>query len=156
MSSARSSNVKKLKALGLVLAVLVLAGCQAGREDAAPQTPTAELKGVTLALELARTSEERARGLSDHQPLTDTQGMLFIFPDKAERTFWMKDMRFPLDIIWLEDDRVANISRNLPPEGETPQKTYRSDAAVNYVLEVPAGWADRHRLEIGDRIIYHL
>jgi uncharacterized membrane protein (UPF0127 family) len=77
--------------------------------------------------------------------------MLFVYPDRAPRTYWMKGMRFPIDIVWIDAGRVRGVERNVPvPHGRLP--LYRSGGPADHVLEVPAGWARRHGTKAGDRV----
>ena len=77
--------------------------------------------------------------------------MFFVYRDHIERTYWMKGMRFPIDIVWIDRGRVTGIERNLPvPQGDVPLYSLRGPA--DHVLEVPAGWAARHGVEPGDRV----
>lgn len=101
-----------------------------------------------LTVELAIRAEETSLGLGYRNGLDEGTGMLFIFPDPAPRTFWMKGMRFCLDIVWILDDEITGAAENACPD---PEGTLDSDRArfpspgyVNFVLEVPAGWMDEH------------
>jgi uncharacterized protein len=114
-----------------------------------------ENKKIVINVELADTPRAQIQGLSDRKKLEDGYGMLFVFADKQNRNFWMKNMHFPLDIIWLEDQKIVKISDNLPPEGESPQKHYLVETPVNYVLEVPAGFCKKHKIEIGNQVFYN-
>jgi len=145
--------------LAILVGVLAVAAIVTALLARTPkQTPTnyVSINGRTVAVEIADTPASQSRGLSNHPPLAENQGMLFIFPDRQTRTFWMKEMLFPLDIIWLDGNRIVKISANLPAEGVSPSKIYSSDSPVNYVLEVNAGWADRAGVKIGELIDYHL
>jgi uncharacterized membrane protein (UPF0127 family) len=106
-----------------------------------------------MQLEFALTPLERYTGLSKRSSLCDQCGLLFLFPDKDTRTFVMRQMNFPLDIIWLDEDRVIGFSKNLAPE-EEPYTPYRSPRAVNAVLEVPAGFVDQTKIKLGDALRY--
>lgn len=110
---------------------------------------------INVTTEIADTPKKHQQGLSNHQPLQENQGMLFVFNEKQIQSFWMKNMLFPLDIIWIEDNRIAKINANLAPEGETPQNIYKSDIPVNYVLEVPAGFCQKNNIKIGDKVFYN-
>ncbi len=112
------------------------------------------INGRTIHVEIADRPDRQAQDLSDRPFLPQDYGMLFIFPDKQVRTFWMLRMHFPLDIVWLDDNRVIKIDKNLPPEGAMPQKHYSSDRPVNYVLEVNAGLADKNKIKRGDKVIF--
>ena len=150
--------MKKIIYLLLAVAlVLVLFGKILLRPAVAPVSGSyLEISGQTIEVEIADTPASQSRGLSNHPPLAENQGMLFVFSDRQIRSFWMKEMLFPLDIIWLDGNRIVKISTNLPPEGVTPSKIYSSDLPANYVLEVNAGWADRAGIKVGELINYHL
>jgi len=112
-------------------------------------------KDITVNVELATTPAEQAKGLSDRKILKVGSGMLFVFDNKQIMSFWMKNMNFPLDIIWLDDNQIIKISRNLPPEGEKPISIYSSDVPVNYVLEVPAGFCKNNNINEGNKVFYN-
>ena len=116
------------------------------------ETPRALLGGRTIRLEIADTRAKQAQGLSDRPSLKENEGMLFVFPEKQARRFWMKNMHFPIDIIWLDDEKIVYISKNLEPEGESPQRTYSSVYPVNHALEINAGLSDRYGLKAGDTV----
>ena len=116
--------------------------------------PAMLLNGHRINLELATTPERQTLGLSGHAPLADDQGMLFIFDQKTVQSFWMKDMLFPLDIIWLDQDKIVKISKNLPAEGHQPKNIYRSDLPVDRVLEITAGLSNNLNLKVGDKVTY--
>jgi uncharacterized membrane protein (UPF0127 family) len=102
--------------------------------------------------ELAEGEAARERGLSGRAKLEDGRGMLFVYRDHVERTYWMKGMRFPIDIVWIDRGRVSGVERDLPvPQGDVP--LYSSRGPADRVLEVPAGWAARHGVEPGDRVV---
>lgn len=105
-----------------------------------------------LSVELALTKDEQARGLSVRDHLDDDSGMLFVFSFPHRATFWMKEMRFPLDMVWLRDKRVIDIHENVPvPTAET-LPTYSPREDITMVLEVPAGSTTRWGIEVGDKV----
>lgn len=106
----------------------------------------------SLSVELAQTEAERAQGLMGRKSLPDHTGMLFLFPRPAPVAFWMKNTPLPLDIIFITaEGRVARVHENARPFDLTP---IPSGAAVQYVLEVPAGAARRMGLGT-DTIMRH-
>jgi hypothetical protein len=106
-----------------------------------------------VTVELARTPEELYRGLSGRDSLGKNQGMLFIFADSRYQTFWMKDMKFPLDIIWISEDHVLDITKNAPvPKDPIKPAIFNSFGEVDRVLEVNAGWADANNIKVGDEV----
>jgi uncharacterized membrane protein (UPF0127 family) len=78
--------------------------------------------------------------------------MLFVFSDSSERSFVMRNMRFPLDIIFINNNVVTKIYRDLPPEGNDPKNIYSSDGPADMVLELNAGEANRLNLQEGEEI----
>lgn len=111
----------------------------------------------TVKITLAKTQEERAKGLSGVSSLPADQGMLFVFDQKDTfPSFWMKDMVIPIDIIWMNDEKVAKIDKNIgPPAAETLDKNlklFRPDKPIDYVLEVNAGFSDKNNIKTGDSV----
>jgi hypothetical protein len=107
---------------------------------------------VPLSVEVAATSAQQESGLSGRAGLATGTGMLFVFPQPAEVGFWMKDMRFSLDIIFADKDGViVTIHPNLSPE--TYPALFGPTAPAQYVLEVPAGFAQAHAIAIGQKIV---
>ncbi len=104
--------------------------------------------GVDVRVEIADNDRERSLGLSGREALLPGTGMLFVFDASGSYNFWMKDMKFPIDIIWIDEDAlVVWIEKNVSPN--TFPKTFTSTQPAKYVLEVPAGFADRHEIRIG-------
>ncbi len=113
------------------------------------------VNGTTVIVELADTHAERVQGLSGHEPLADDEGMLFLFEMKEIQGFWMKDMLFPIDIIWIDDDTVVGFQQNAQPEN--PAKTiYYSPVPMDRVLEVQAGFVAQNEVKVGDVLDVHL
>ena len=84
------------------------------------------------------------------QSLPDNRGMLFVFPDENDRSFWMRNTLIPLDMIWIDDGRrIAHIAHDVPPCKADPCPSYPPNAKAKYVLEVAAGVAARHGLANG-------
>ena len=115
------------------------------------------LDGASWTVELATTMVEQARGLSYRTSLGADAGMLFIFPSPGVQNFWMKDMHFPLDIIWIAGDgTVAGFAQDAPaPAPGTPLwslPVYTSPSGVNEVLEVNAGTVARYGIKVGDAV----
>ena len=84
--------------------------------------------------------------------------MLFVINNnKVTPTFWMKDMRIAIDIIWIKNSKIIQIDKNVdPPAPNTPDnklKLYSPKSAVDYVLEVNSGYSDLHNIKVGDAII---
>ena len=155
---------------GLVLAAvlgLVVAGGAAGRAPAregpgatpaASPAPRAAMTvgGVPLRVELAR-NEVGDLGLSGRAGLEPGTGMLFVAEEPILQGFWMKGMRFCLDLVWIEQGRVVGATEGVcPPPPGTPEEAlplYFPPRPVRYVLEVPAGWLKAHALGPGAPVV---
>ncbi len=98
--------------------------------------------------EVVFTPEKLYLGLGQRPELPEGRGLLFLMPGAEVQTFCMRDMRFAIDFLWLADGRVAGITKNVSPQDQ--QALYCSPVPVKYVLEVPAGFCDRHGLKVGD------
>lgn len=142
----------------LVIAVLFFGWLTFSFSNREPSIDLPELTvgDTTLMVELADTSEKISRGLSGREKLDKDQGMLFIFPNSTRRQFWMKEMNFPLDMVFINDDRVVEVILKIPaPQaGEDGRKIQvMSSASAEMVLEVNSGWVARNRVIVGDRVI---
>ncbi len=101
-----------------------------------------------LPIELADTAEEREQGFSGREKPLSGHGILFAFERPGAYGFWMKDMRFTLDIIWIDADwQVVGVTRGAAPES-FPQLFY-PETLVKYVLELPTGDADLFNIDVG-------
>ena len=110
------------------------------------------INGNQLELEVMRTREEQIRGLSGRESLNENAGMLFVYEEPVVPSFWMKEMNFSIDIIWIgSDKKIVDITENLVPE--TYPNTFRPKMPIQYVLEVNAGWVQEHIVSIGNEVI---
>lgn len=103
--------------------------------------------------EVMDTMATRAQGLSGREGLPRDEAMLFIFDQPAEQGFWMKDMRFPIDILWFRGDRLVGIQKNVQPEPGVSVFSltiYRSPEPVDRVLEINAGLSEEYGFSPGD------
>lgn len=102
---------------------------------------------VTLLLD----EGERLRGLGGRQYIADNEGMLFVYEESGYHAIWMKDMYFSIDIVWIDENfRIIDIAKNVPPSSYP--KSFAPDIPARYVLEVNAGYADMHGIQIGDTL----
>ena len=105
-----------------------------------------------LKIEIAETDQERFQGLSGYESLCENCGMLFNFESKEMQDFVMRDMNFPLDIIFMAKGKIINIAEKLPPEGHETIYIYKSLAPADMVLEVNSGYAEKYGIKPGDNI----
>ncbi len=144
------SSLRKILFLGLVIILAVVFILVMWEQVPSTFYPkTVSLEGRAFSLEIAATREAQARGLSGRESLCDTCGMLFTFRLAAQQSFWMKDMRFPLDIIWLRDGEVVAIEHTIPADASA---IFSPESSANQVLEVNAGAAQS--VIVGDVLIF--
>jgi len=138
--------------LGLLVSLLWAAHVAAAEVNPPLVTGTLVIAGrVTLTVELARTLEEQVRGLSGRPALKPGHGMLFVYDRPRPVSIWMKDMLFPLDIIWIHAGRIVAIEKHAPPlTSAGPERVYT--ATADSVLEIPAGFTDRKKIHVGDSV----
>lgn len=104
-----------------------------------------------IAVEIADTPEEISLGLSGRESLMEGTGLLFMFEIPAKYGFWMKDMMFSIDIIWIDENwKIVDIHKNVKPE-TFPDK-FSPKTPAQYVLEVPSGTTEQNRIDIGQEV----
>jgi len=109
--------------------------------------------GEEIPVEVADTLKKRSLGLGKRTSLKKGWGMLFVFEVRKPHRFWMKDMQFPLDIIWLDNHKIVHIIHNAKPANSRDDpEVMTSPVPVNFVLEITAGWAAKLRLKKGQRM----
>jgi uncharacterized membrane protein (UPF0127 family) len=122
----------------------------------APEMPLALPSGKSLTVELMLTPEDQARGLMFRESLPQDRGLLFVFPVPGQHSFWMKNCRFPIDMVFLDEDaRVTYVAESVPPCKKDPCPSYGPSGPMKptkYVLEINAGQAAREKLIRGSRL----
>lgn len=110
-----------------------------------------KLAGKTLQVELALTPKEHTQGLSGREELLEDKGMLFVFDTPGKQAFWMKDMNFSIDIIWIDEDfSVVHIQKSVSPESYP--KIFAPQREAKYVLETVSGFSEKNNLKEGDKV----
>ncbi len=111
--------------------------------------------GHLVRVEIVANDEARAQGLMFRDRVREGTGMLFVFPQVGDHSFWMKNTLIPLDIIWIDDaSRVVHVKHDLPPCKADPCPSYAPGVAGRYALEVGAGVAKKHRIETGSVLVF--
>ena len=177
--AVRLVNVAVVIALGIIASALVLyfnpaISSTLGQPEDKQQVPpldeevrsatngyrqvNVELNGLVLIADIAATDEQKTKGLAVKNSLAENEAMLFIFDNEAQHPFWMKNMKFPIDIIWIgSDKRVVHIEHNVQPcSSELLCPTYKPVADSLYVLETVAGFAERHGVANGTPVDFEL
>jgi len=113
--------------------------------------------GTSVTAELAMTDTDRARGLMFREKVPADQGMLFVFEEEGRHSFWMKNTKVYLDMIWLDSGRrIIHIERMVPPCVADPCPSYGPQLAARFVLELKGGEAEVRGLSVGDRLEFVL
>jgi uncharacterized protein len=116
------------------------------------------LNGLVLRADIPANNEQRTKGLSVKDRLPENEAMLFVFGNEGEHTFWMKNMKFPIDIIWINSNKsVVHIEHNLHPcDSELLCPTYNPHEDSLYVLETVGGFAEKHDVVEGTQVEFEL
>lgn len=111
---------------------------------------------LEIRVEVVTTLQEQVLGLGNRDSLAEGTGMLFRYSAPGERIFWMKRMRFPIDIIWIRKEQIIFIEHHVPPPSpltsDTSLKRYGKGILADAVLELPAGYATRHDIIPGQPV----
>ena len=156
MHSARQQFDRKI--LGVIVGVgLVFLGWIAWQAGASTFIPTPiRFENVTIAARVAKSAQAKEQGLSGTKSLANETGMLFVYDQEDMWQIWMRDMRYPIDIIWLDKDKkVVYIVHGAKPSSY-PKTVFTPKKPAQYVLEIPAGAAKRHGIGIGVKAEFRL
>lgn len=121
-----------------------------------PKKGTMRIGKNVVSVELARTPEEWSRGLSGRDSLGEEEGMLFVSDEAVRRTFWMKGMRFPLDMLFIYQGKVVDIAHEVPAPSEEDDGTAIKVSTwlpATWVLEINSGWVKQHGVKVGDPVV---
>ncbi len=140
-----------MRQIFLILCLMLLTSCVTAQE------PRVCFDQKCVNVLIAQTEIQVRKGLSGHAPLKADQGMLFVFEKEGLYTFWMHDMTFPLDIIWLDrSGKIVHIEENIPPCSKDACSKYIPKVPALYVLEVNAGYVNHHLLKLNIVAKIHL
>lgn len=118
------------------------------------QGPIVKIRDISIPVQIANNDKDRTQGLSNRNSLAQNEGMLFTFPENSRPFFWMKDMLFSIDIIWINEGKIVHIDQDVPkPEPNTPDyklPLYSPPTKINYVLEVNAGFTQKYGIKTSD------
>ena len=136
--------------------VIFLSGCAVAPQANVSQIDWRDIKvgSAPLKVELALTTEQQTRGLSGRDSLAPGTGMLFKFAKADKYQFWMKDMKFALDFIWVSKGKVVQLNNDVsPPTNESPYPVIiKALEPIDAVIEMPAGWVKENSVKVGDNV----
>lgn len=142
-----------MKKIIIGIAVLLLAAMAIWAWQNSVKSPTAKINNRTFKLYIAKSDKDKQVGLSKYKKIESTQGMVFAFPKASYYPFWMKEMKFPIDIIYINDGKIVTIYKNVPiPKNNLNPPVYNSTAPADTVLEVNAGLSQKYNFKEGDRV----
>ncbi len=151
--------MKQFFGLFVALTLFLFLGClaieQTPRQDIQPLTPRRACfeSDACFEVEVVSSPSAHAKGLMDRKALNPTAGMWFVFENEAPRSFWMKNMHFSLDIVWInKEKKIIGISESVAPCAPDLCASIASPGPVQYVLEIPAGAARRSKAQIGQTV----
>ncbi len=144
----------------LVLGIIIVAVLRFRGIDLLPQiggnNATVTISEQKFSVEVADTDEERIKGLSERKSLEKDRGMLFIFEQKGKYGFWMRNVNFPLDLIYISDSKIVDIIKNAEPKALDAKDipVFEPEVDANFVLEINGGLSDEFKFEIGNDVIF--
>lgn len=146
-------NTKNKKIIWILFILLILTVINSDRiyNLFSHQEKTILIADRNFKVEIADTEAKRERGLSGRKNLDSNTGMLFIFDHPDFYNFWMKEMNFPIDIIWLDQNKkIVDLTENLQPT--TFPKTFTSKIPAQYIIELKTGEIKNQQLKIGQQV----
>jgi len=147
--------LSKFKYLIAIIFIIIAVIFTMNRVPNKNSQPYVRINSVEIPVEVAADAISRVKGLSGRTSLNEGNGMLFIFNKPAIYSFWMPLMKFPIDIIWLNNGKVvdisANVSNNFNPINPA---VYNPSEPAQYVLEVNAGFSKKNNIKIGDSVLF--
>ncbi len=151
-----------MKKVLLLFALLLIVGTgmvlsqnylKEGRISLFKKSTTVTINDHKFEVMVSDSQKEREIGLSKTQSLSQNQGMIFIFEKPDYYYFWMKNMKFPIDIIFINNDKIVTIKENAKPlKGDESPIIYAPTEPSNKVLEISAGLAEKYKLRNGDKV----
>ena len=150
-------NLRKYTSFFIVISLLIIFGFFSlnnitfSNKIGGNQIHFVKIDGQTLKVDLATTPGAQAQGLSGRKSLAEGEGMLFVFPKPSKYFFWMKNMNFPIDIIWLDaNQKIIYLKKDALPE--LFPETYGPEKNSLYVLEVKALFTEKNNSKLGDKV----
>ena len=124
------------------------------RDSQNTTTLRAQINGATIYLEETKKKQQQELGLGSRASLESNHGMIFIFDPPTKPSFWMKGMKFPLDFIWMRDDKVVDLSEHiaapLSAMSDNQLPIISPNVEIDAVIEVNAGFVEYNKINIGD------
>jgi len=153
-----------MKNFPIVFLTLILLSAGCAKQNISVQSPAVvpqpdysrnlEVGNKNLLVEIANNDQKRATGLSYRTSLPNNDGMLFEFASGTTPAFWMKQMNFNLDLIWIYQNKIVGITADVPASkaADIELPLYYPPSVIDQVLEVNAGWSKQNNITVGDKV----
>jgi uncharacterized membrane protein (UPF0127 family) len=147
-------DIFSIAVVALALLLVVMLGISLAQKMMQPKT-TLRLGDGIFTTYVAATNETRTKGLGGTKPLEPNQALLMVFDRDAKWSIWMKDVSYPIDVVWVDaNKRVVHIVKNMPPDSYPDQFTPEKPA--RFVFEFPAGTVERKAIKVGAEARFNL
>lgn len=151
MQYKKLKNLFKFITLCLIIVLITIStGCFA---FTANEDNYAIIGNRKVFLKIADTPEKQYQGLMYVKQMPENYGMIFLFDRAEPRSFWMKNVEIPIDIIFLRNRKIINIHRNVQPNNRNKNRLYRSAYKSDCAIEVNAGFCDKYNVRPGDFVL---
>lgn len=148
----KKTNKKAKKNLIIAVGVLLIIIALIASVIFAKSEDTLSFGNRRITVEKVSSRHDKAKGLSGREYISEDRGMLFIYDEKGEHCMWMKDMNFPIDILWLDENKkVQQIAASVPPES-FPDNFCPNGKDAKYVLEVKSGLSRDSGVDVGSQL----
>jgi uncharacterized membrane protein (UPF0127 family) len=143
------------KVFALIIVISILAGLFVKIKSQTEKKTLTLADKVTIAVTVADNDQARAKGYSGHPPIKYTEGLLFVFKKPGKYVFWMNEMLFNLDFIFIKDGQVVELVKNVkaPVNNQGEIEYVFSKKEFNQLLEVKEGFIDKYNIKVGDQIL---
>src|SRR3989344_9281189 len=143
--------MNKILAIFFILAIVLIG---VGLWQSSKKSPIAKINNYSFKLYIVKSSADKEVGLSKYKNLAKDMGMLFPFEKPDYYSFWMKQMKFPIDIIYIKDGKIVTIYKNVSPPKKAAEGLliYKPKEPSNMVLEINAGLSSKYNLKEGDKV----
>ncbi len=146
-------NIRLLLGLAVVLFAVILAAAFTISRGTSLAKTKVSVNNKTFSVFIAKSDTEKQIGLSGRDKISENEGMIFVFDKSDYYSFWMKEMKFPIDIIYMVNNKVITVVKNAnPPDDSKNLKIYQPKEKSDMVLELNAGLAEKYNIKEGTNV----
>jgi uncharacterized protein len=146
-----------MKIIVLIIGIILLIFVLVKIDYSTSSSPNISINGHLFSLYLAGTSHDQEVGLAKFNKIEDNKGMLFVFDKSDYYSFWMKNMKFPIDIIFIKQNQIVDIFQNVPVQKNNNNlPSYTTGEKADKVLEINSGLTNKYHIKIGDNVKLNL